>query len=357
LRLLVVTGALTGLIAIHRGALVTAGPSWRSKPALLGATSVVIAAFFFPGREALVRAALYADFDEVEFVSAEDRSGIVALRTQLEVVSFAEEQQIIGMQRLLIDGSAHGAFQSSNDDVVLDTAVKLALAAHSSPRRVLSIGLGDGRMCAAAAAHPSVEDLVVVELNGALASVLEQTPQGQSLFGSEKLRLLTDDGRRWLLANPDEKFDVVLMWPLHAAHAYSGNLYSAEFFALVRAHLAPGGVLFARSVDTYSTAKTIALGFEHVVRADDSSYIASDAPLRFSAQRAELSPAEIAALLGADRELILRETAAAPLNRDLRPNTEYYLTYPYVSVLQTWGHKDNAYRAADTRWAEALIVP
>jgi spermidine synthase len=356
LRLLISAGALTGLLASYR-ATPTAARRWSPRLPLVGAATVAIAVVAFPARHDLIRAALYSDFDQVDFNAAEDRSGIVALRTQRDVISFSEEQQILGTQRLLIDGSTHGGFQSSSEDLVFDSAVKLALAAHPSPQRVLSIGLGDGRMCAAAAAHPSVEKLVVVELNGALANVLEQTPQGQSLFRSPKLDLLTDDGRRWLLANRDEKFDVVLMWPLHAAHAYSGNLYSAEFFELVRAHLAPGGVLFARSVDTYSTAKTIASGFEHVVRIDDSSYVASNSSLRFSASRAELPPSEIAARLEADRESILRETAAAPLNHDLRPNTEYYLTYPYVAVLQTWGQKAAAYRAINPQWPEALIVP
>lgn len=354
LRVLIVIGASTGLLAISRSGRRVV--RWTARPVLFGAATFAVAALGFPGRHDLIRASLYADFDQVGFVAAEDRSGIVALRTQYSVISFSEEQQIIGTQRLLIDGSAHGGFQSSGDDVVLDTAVKLALAAHPFPRRVLSIGLGDGRMCAAAASYPWVEDLVVVELNGALADILQQTPQGQSLFRSSKLNLLTDDGRRWLLANPDEQFDVVLMWPLHAAHAYSGNLYSAEFFTLVRAHLKPGGLLFARSVDAYSTAKTIASAFNHVARIDDASYVASDSPLRISASRAEMSPAEIAARLEANREVILQETAAAPLNRDLRPNTEYYLTYPYVAGLQTWGQKAAAYRVADARWAETLIV-
>ena len=38
-----------------------------------------------------------------------------------------------------------------------------------------------------------------------------------------------------------------------------------------------------------------------------------------------------------DGRTIVEATADAPLNRDLRPNSEYYLTYPYRSWLRTRG--------------------
>jgi hypothetical protein len=175
------------------------------------------------------------------------------------------------------------------------------------------------------------------------------------LFTSDKLRLIVDDGRRWLLANPDERFDVILMWPLHAAHASSGNLYSQEFFDVVRAHLADDGLLFTRTVDMYSTARTIATVFEHVVRIDDSTYVASPAKFTFQPQRANLPRGEIISRLEANRETILREAAGAPLNRDFRPNSEYYFTYPYAAALRTWGPAAEGYRAREVSWIENMI--
>jgi hypothetical protein len=212
-------------------------------------------------------------------------------------------------------------------------------------------------MCASAIASPDVAELVVVELNGVLGDILKHTRQGSALFESNKLRLVVDDGRRWLLANPDKKFDVILMWPLHAAHAYSGNLYSSEFFHLVRSHLSKGGLLFAGSVDMYSTARTLATVFENVVRVDGSTYIASDEKLVFHPTRVALTADETLGRLEANRETILRETGLAPLNRDSRPNSEYYFTYPYAISLQTWGGAFKGYRETDTRWLADVLAP
>jgi hypothetical protein len=241
-----------------------------------------------------------------------------------------------------------------------DWAVDWALSAHPRPRRVLSIGMGDGRMCVAAARNAEVEELVVVELNSALRRVLQQTPQGSVLFGSKKVRHIVDDGRRWMLAHPGEKFDLIMMWPLHAAHAHSGSLYSLEFFDLVARHLADGGLLFVRTADMYSTARTIATAFPYVVRAERGTYLASREPLRFDLARSGLSWEKFAEKIEGDRELILDETRGVPLNHDLRPRSEYYITYPYARSLQTWGlsSENPHYRLTDaSRVASALLEP
>ena len=179
---------------------------------------------------------------------------------------------VLGQQRLYIDGSHHG--DASDAPLAEDWPLQVALAAHPAPRRVLSIGLGDGHMAATAVQSRDVEELVIVELNGTLDHVVSRTGQGKALLTSEKTSYVVDDGRRWLLANPAEKFDVIMMFPLHAAHAFSGALYSLEFFEILASHLTDGGILFLRTVDLYSTAKTLATVFPHVLRLDSSVYMA-----------------------------------------------------------------------------------
>src|SRR6185436_6519571 len=116
-----------------------------------------------------------------------------------------------------------------------------------------------------------------------------------------------------------------------------------------------GGLLFARSVDSYSTARTIATSFEHVVRIDDSTYVASGKRFKFRPAAAGMSYAEAAQRLEADRDTILRETEGSPLNRDFRPNSEYYFTYPHARSLQTWGGAGQRYRAREAGWAQSFI--
>jgi hypothetical protein len=57
--------------------------------------------------------------------------------------------------------------------------------------------------------------------------------------------------------------------------------------------------------------------------------------------------AETVPHITADRDVILANTRAARINTDLRPNSEYYVTYPFVSSLQTRGAGPGAYKATD----------
>jgi spermidine synthase len=200
-------------------------------------------------------------------------------------------------------------------------------------------------MAATAVHWRDVEELVIVELNGTLEHVVSRTGLGKALLTSEKTRYVVDDGRRWLLAHPEEKFDVILMFPLHAAHAFSGALYSLEFFGILADHLTDGGLLFLRTVDLYSTAKTLATVFPHVLRVDSTVYIAGSREFRFDESRLPSSAAETVPHFTADRDVILANTQAARINTDLRPNSEYYVTYPFVSSLQTRGTVPGAYKA------------
>lgn len=295
---------------------------------ILGTASILA----FPSRGEVIRALHLAGFPAVEYRGHEDRSGVVALRKQKELIAFSMESRVLGSTRLYIDGSSHGRMEDGES--VPDWGVRLAMARVPRPQRVLSIGLGDGLMCATALRDDSpVTELVIVELNEGLLKVLESTSRGRMIADSPKVRVVTDDGRRWLWANPEEKFDLIMMFPLHAAHAYYGNLFSEEFFQLVQSHLNPDGMLVARSVDLFSTARTLVHVFDHVVRIDQFSYVASRTPLRFDAGRLGFPPEEFTQRIEADQDTIRQFTAAAPLNRDLRPISEYYLTYRYVWTL------------------------
>lgn len=310
------------------------GPGWYGV-AVAGAVTVLCAGFF-PASPALMAAWHLADHPGVELTVMEDRSGTVALRTQREVVAFEQETAILGQTRLHIDGSLHGFMA---DEAEVDLGVKVALSAHPGspgvpgrsgrPLRVLSIGLGDGRMVAAAAAAPDVGEVVVVELNQSLRRLLGSTRQGSRIEAlGPKVRFVVDDGRRWLSAHPDERFDLVMMWPLHAAHARSGNLFSLEFLRLVQSRTVPGAIIFLRSADPYSTARTVATVFDSVVRIGFQHYIAAMHPLQLNAARAGVPRETLLESLSADRPTILRSTAGSPVNEDFRPRSEYYLTYP-----------------------------
>lgn len=314
---------------------IVGGPAAHARRLTLTASLAVLILFAAPGPQALLRAIHYADQPGVEAIIREDHTGTVVLRRQSEVITFELERRILDKWRLHIDGSVHGELRGDGSAIVPEAELQCALGVVREPRRVLSIGLGDGVMCATAAACPQVRELLVVELNGALHDVLTLTAYGKAIDESGKLRFVRDDGRRWLIANPTEKFDVIMMWPLHAAHAYSGAIYSHEFLALIRSRLNPGGLLYTKTTDAYSTARTIADVFPHVVRLDEGVYLCSDQALNLESAREPQSPEWLAENVQANRDLILEYTAGSAINRDFFPISEFYVTYSHVEQLIT----------------------
>lgn len=350
LQMLIVLGALLGAAACW-SARDGAADSGARRRAASGIVVAALAMVVAPGRGALIRATHLADFAAVTFEAREETSGVVALRRQDRIIAFGEEAKVMNLSKLYIDGAAHGRGDEAEGE---EWTVALAMASEPRPRRVLSIGLGDGFMCAAALRDEGIEELVIVELNGGLLEILKRTQRGTFIATSPKLRYVTDDGRRWLNANPDEKFDLVMTFPLHAAHAGYGNLYSTEFYALVSKHLNPGGLVYTRSVDQFSTARTLAESFSDVIRLEGSAYMGKHGPFRFSRSRLPFPEVQFIERVDADHTTIKAHAASAPLNRDLRPNSEYYLTYPFASFLMT---TDLAYREGEPARFAILLVP
>jgi spermidine synthase len=65
-----------------------------------------------------------------------------------------------------------------------------------------------------------------------------------------------DDGRRWLRANPNRRFDAVISNTTWHFRASVTNLLSVEFLELVKRHLEPGGVLFYNTTESDRVQRT-----------------------------------------------------------------------------------------------------
>jgi spermidine synthase len=59
-----------------------------------------------------------------------------------------------------------------------------------------------------------------------------------------KVRIEIDDARRWLVRNRERRFDVIVSNTTPHWRAHVTNLLSAEFLALAKSRLNPGGILF-----------------------------------------------------------------------------------------------------------------
>ncbi len=152
-------------------------------------------------------------------------------------------------------------------------------AFHPAPRRVLMIGLGSGSWAQIVANQPQLEELTVVEINPGYLKLIPHYPAVASLLGNPKVRITIDDGRRWLVRNPGQRFDAIVMNTTFHWRNHASNLLSVDFLRIARQHLNSGGVLFYNatgSEDVMATGLTVfpyALRFLNCLAVSDSPIV------------------------------------------------------------------------------------
>lgn len=145
-----------------------------------------------------------------------------------------------GRQTLYLDG-LHQANDSPDMVVVHRQIGHLPMALHASPRRALVIGLGAGATAGAVGQHPGTQ-LTLVELSSSVvraASLFHHI--NNRVVERPDVRLAVDDARNHLLLTA-AAYDVITADIIQPIHAGAGNLYSREYFTLVRKALHEGGL-------------------------------------------------------------------------------------------------------------------
>lgn len=246
---------------------------------------------------------------------------------------------------LWIGGIKHSFFPS--DGYYERSAMTCASAAH--PRRILIIGLGGGNTANFLTSLPGVEEVVVVELMEELGTFLnENVPVAHSVLNRPVVRYIVDDGRRYLYANLDEKFDMIFIDPLWSFTAGHNNLYSQEAARLYQNHLSANGVFCAWVDERHFIPKTAATVFpysdsfgDYLVNGNqplayDVDYMTQAYGNYLETQSAHLSATVAEAMepeaalnrFKQDRSKTLKDGADIPVMTDLTPWLEYYFACP-----------------------------
>jgi spermidine synthase len=115
---------------------------------------------------------------------------------------------------------------------------------HERPRSVLVVGFGAGVTAGSFVMHPTVERIVICEIEPLIPKVVGKyfSEQNYNVFEDPRVQIVYDDARHFLLTT-EEKFDVITSDPIHPWVKGSAALYTKEYFELVRRHLTPGGVV------------------------------------------------------------------------------------------------------------------
>jgi spermidine synthase len=113
-----------------------------------------------------------------------------------------------------------------------------------NPAKVLVIGCGAGVTAGAVSIDPMVKDQTIAEIEPLVPQVVSThfSEHNFDVVRNPKVRIHLDDARHYLLTT-DEKFDAITSDPLDPWVKGAATLYTREFFAEVKEHLNPGGVV------------------------------------------------------------------------------------------------------------------
>jgi len=141
-----------------------------------------------------------------------------------------------------------------------------ALMSPNGPRSVLVVGFGAGVTAGAISIHPTMERMVICELEPLIPKVVSKyfSEVNYDVATNRKVQIVYDDARHYMLTTR-EKFDVITSDPIHPWVRGAATLYTKEYFEHVKTHLNPGGVV-TQWVPLYEST-------EDVVRSEIATFL------------------------------------------------------------------------------------
>jgi spermidine synthase len=226
---LALAGAVVAGIAILRGA------RGGRRPAVLAIAVVLVVATLsaLVPRDRL--ASLWADMRGGRLLFyEEDAGGTVAVIEQ--------PAGRAAFRRLYIQGVSNSGDAPASLRYMRLQALLPLLVHRGEPRSALVVGFGTGITAGALLSEPRLERRVVAEL---LPSVVRAGPLFSGNLGAAtdlRLQIRIGDGRQELLRR-SERYDVITLEPPPPSAAGVANLYSRDFYELVRSRLQPDGLM------------------------------------------------------------------------------------------------------------------
>ncbi len=225
--------------------------------------------------------------------------------------------------------------------------------------RVAIVGYGSGVTVGSALTHP-LRSLDVVEIEPAVLGADEFfRPYNHNPMADPRLRLHVEDGRTFI-ARGTQPYDVIISEPSNPWLAGINNLFTVDFYRLVRRSLAPGGVFcqwmqfyemsgvtlasLVRSLNEVFPESQVFLVNRDILfvavpdgRPLDLAQVAQRLgrpDLARDIARADVRmPADVVALRRGTLKNLVASLPEAPLNLDDRPFVEYRAPIDFYSVL------------------------
>jgi len=225
---------------------------------------------------------LYKDiYERLLFRGGVDEPFANEVETKAGVIGITPDGVIFGSG--VYDGRMSVDFIDDQNGIFRAFAIS---AFHPNPKRVLMIGLSGGAWAQVIGNHPQVDELVVVEINPGYLSLIPRYPAVASLLENPRIKIVLDDGRRWIRNHKGEKFDVVVMNTTFHWRSFASNVLSQEFLTLVGSVLNPGGVVMFNATGSSEVQRTAAMSFADSMRYATMA-VGSNAPIVIDPDRWE----------------------------------------------------------------------
>jgi spermidine synthase len=144
-----------------------------------------------------------------------------------------------GTTSLAVDGKVDAT--DAGDMTTQKMLAHLPLLLSKEPKRVAIIGFGSGVTAAAALKHP-VEKVDVIEISPEVIDASHFFSRVNSgALTDPRVEIIVGDGRNHL-KYANRQYDVIISEPSNPWMAGMASLFTREFFAEARSHLAPGGI-------------------------------------------------------------------------------------------------------------------
>lgn len=138
-----------------------------------------------------------------------------------------------------------GDFMTSERDEFFyhENIIHPAAIAHPAPRRALILGGGDGGSCEELLKHPSIEQVTIVELDGAVIDMAQRHLGSihRGALTDTRVTVRIDDGEQFVQRCGD-RFDLIVL-DLTDPDTPANRLYSAGFFKRLARLLNAGGAV------------------------------------------------------------------------------------------------------------------
>lgn len=190
------------------------------------------------------------------------RRTLLARRTPFQTMQIVETDAY--GRALVLDG----VLQTTEGDEFIyhEMMTHVPLMVHPRPRRVLVIGGGDGGIAREALRHPSVEQVMLVEIDPqVIAACRRHLPTiGGGAFRDRRLRVIVEDGARYVRTTAD-RFDVAIVDspdPVGPATV----LFVTAFYRNVARILRRPGILVRQTGSTFLQPQEIGEAFRRLRR-------------------------------------------------------------------------------------------